>query len=77
MLAASVMPLTKPRQALARSKFMADDGRPSPWWIFTATEGSRFSRVTDVLISRPDLVRLHAGFGHGLGAGFDGGVVER
>ena len=77
MLAARVMPLTNPRQALARSKFMADDGRPSPWWIFTATDGSRLRRVTEVLISRPISAGFDAGLGQGLCARLDGGVVER
>ena len=53
MFEAMVMPLTNPRQALARSKFRAEEGRPRLWWIFTATEGSRFLRVTDVLMSSP------------------------
>jgi hypothetical protein len=47
------MPLTKPRQALAISKFVAEEGRPSSWWILTATDGSRLRRVTEVLMSRP------------------------
>ena len=47
------MPLTKPRQALARSKFRQLVGRPSAWWICTAVDGSRWARDTDVLIIRP------------------------
>jgi hypothetical protein len=47
------MPFTNPRHALAMSKLVADDGRPRPWWMRTATEGSRCLRVTEVLMSRP------------------------
>ncbi|MNW64365.1 hypothetical protein D3C74_426440 [compost metagenome] len=53
MFAARLMPLTKPRHALATSKFIAEDGRPRPLCTLDATDGSRLRRVTDVLISRP------------------------
>ena len=51
IVAASCMPLTKPRQALDRSKFMQADGRPSWWWTATALLGSRWSRHTEVSMS--------------------------
>lgn len=53
MPAATLMALTKPRQAFAMSKLIADVGRPRPWCSRTATEGSRCGRVTEVLMSRP------------------------
>ena len=53
MIPASWMPLTNPRQALARSKFRQLVGRPSWWCTATAVDGSRCSRETDVLIITP------------------------
>ena len=53
MVPASWMPLTKPRQALARSKLRQPGGRPSSWCTTTAADGSRWARETDVLIITP------------------------
>ncbi len=50
---ARLMALTNPRHALAMSKLMADDGSPSPWCRRTATDGSRWGRVTEVLMRSP------------------------
>ena len=53
MVAASDRPLMKPRQALATSKLTAELGSSSPWCRPTAADGSRFIRVTEVLMSNP------------------------
>src|SRR4051794_38684096 len=49
------MPLTKPRQALDTSKLMHGVGRPIAWCTPTAVDGSRWARLTEVLISSPTL----------------------
>ena len=41
IIPASCMALTKPRQALARSKFRHDVGRSRAWCTATAADGSR------------------------------------
>ena len=51
--AASSMPLRKPRQALAMSKLGQELGRPSAWCTPEAVDGSRYSRLTEVLTSSP------------------------
>ncbi len=53
IIAASCIPLTKPRHALDRSKFRQDVGSPSSWWTATAADGSSRARHTDVSIRRP------------------------
>ena len=53
IVAASCMPLRKPRQALARSKFMQVDGRSSIACTATAEDGSRCARLTEVSMSSP------------------------
>src|SRR3954468_24531901 len=53
MAAANSMPLTKPRQAFVTSKFWHDRGRPNAWCTATAVEGSRYLRLTEVLIMTP------------------------
>ena len=75
--AASVMPLTKPRHALVRSKLSALDGSDRFEWMRDATEGSRNVRVTDVLMSRPTFPGVDPRLGQRLGTGGRRGVVER
>ena len=65
MLAARLMPFTKPRHAFATSKLMAELGSPRPWCRRTATDGSRCLRVTEVLMSRPTSDGCDPGLGQG------------
>ncbi len=58
------------------SKLIADDGSPSPWWMRTATDGSRCGRVIDVLMRRPTSLASHARLGERTTPGVDGGRVE-
>ena len=51
-MAPTCMALTKPRQALPRSKFTHVGARPSRWCTEQATLGSRWCLQTEVEISR-------------------------
>ena len=52
------MPLTKPRQALLRSKFMQVLGIPNLWCTVTALDGSKRSLQTLVSIIKPIFSRF-------------------
>ena len=76
MVAASWMPLRKPRQALARSKFRQSVGKPIWWWIATAVDGSRYAPGDRRVDHDADLLGPNARLGQRLGARDRRGVGE-